>query len=137
MLRRHDFNLSTRAFSRSACTPMRKEPGCSGLPGVHRAELFERTAARRPLRLHDLRATFITINMALGRSEAWICDRTGHRSSQMLNTYRRAARTAAELGLGDLAPLDECVPELSPSERWGEPKVNLRRPVRVRTKYLL
>jgi len=81
--------------------------------GVHRPELFERSASRRPIRVHDLRATFITIGLATGKTEAWICDRTGHKSSQMLNGYRRAARTAAELGLGELGPLDECVPELS------------------------
>ena len=68
--------------------------------GVHRAELFERTPQRRPIRVHDLRATFITVGLAEGRTEAWICDRTGHRSSQMVNAYRRAARMATELGLG-------------------------------------
>jgi hypothetical protein len=31
----------------------------------------------------------------------------------MLNRYRRAARTAAELGLGDLLPLDTAIPELA------------------------
>ena len=30
----------------------------------------------------------------------------------MINKYRRAARTASELGLGELAPLDEAIPEL-------------------------
>jgi hypothetical protein len=38
--------------------------------------------------------------------------RTGHRSSQMINTYRRTARTYAELGLGELAPMAEAIPEL-------------------------
>ena len=73
--------------------------------GIDRAELFEATANRQPIRLHDLRATFVTLALAAGRSEAWVADRTGHRSSVMINGYRRAARTAAELGLGELAPL--------------------------------
>jgi len=30
----------------------------------------------------------------------------------MINRYRRAARTWAELALGPLAPLDEAIPEL-------------------------
>src|SRR5690606_2610653 len=89
--------------------------------GVHRPELFERTPQRRPIRIHDQRATFCTLNLAAGKSEAWICDRTGHRSSQMVNAYRRAARTATELGLGELLPLDECVPELCP-EAMGVPE---------------
>lgn len=84
--------------------------------GITRAELYERTAARRPIRAHDLRATFVTIALANGKTEAWISDRTGHKGSDMINRYRRAARTVAELGLGDLAPLDEAIPELR-----GEP----------------
>jgi hypothetical protein len=75
--------------------------------------LFERDETRQPIRLHDTRATFITIALANGRSEAWVQDRTGHRSSVMINRYRRAARTAAELGLGELAPLDRAIPELA------------------------
>lgn len=38
-------------------------------------------------------------------------DRTGHRSSQMINEYRRAVRAADELGPGPLLPLDEAIPE--------------------------
>jgi len=47
--------------------------------------------------VHDLRATFITVNLANGRTETWVADRTGHRSSVMIDRYRRAARTWAEL----------------------------------------
>jgi integrase len=32
------------------------------LAGVSRSELFEKSAVRRPIRIHDLRATFITVN---------------------------------------------------------------------------
>ena len=77
--------------------------------GIDRAELFDRTPARVPIRVHDLRATFVTLSLAAGRSETWVSDRTGHRSSVMINTYRRAARTAAELGLGELGALDEAI----------------------------
>lgn len=65
--------------------------------GITRPALFERTAHRWQIRIHDLRATFITLALANGRTEAWVQDRTGHRSSMMINVYRRAARTAAEL----------------------------------------
>ncbi len=84
-----------------------------GAAGVKRAELTERSAVRRPIRLHDLRATFVTLSLAAGRSEAWVSDRTGHKSSIMINKYRRAARSAGELGLGDLRPLDVALPELA------------------------
>jgi integrase len=92
------------------------------LAGIDRPELFERTPHRRPIRVHDLRATFITIGLAQGRSEAWICDRTGHKSSVMVNAYRRAARTATELNLGTLRELDACMPELRPDPQ-GVPRV--------------
>jgi integrase len=83
------------------------------LAGVTRPQLFERTASRQPIRIHDLRGTFVTLALAEGRSETWVADRTGHKSSQMINRYRRAARSAGELGLGWLAPLSAAIPELA------------------------
>lgn len=81
--------------------------------GIDRPELYERSETRQPIRLHDLRATFITIALANEKTETWVADRTGHRSSAMINRYRRAARLVAELGLGDLADMDRAIPELS------------------------
>ncbi len=89
--------------------------------GITRPELFERTAVRLPIRLHDLRATFVTVSLANGKTEQWVTDRTGHRSSQMLATYTRQARTWSELALGTLQPLDALLPELS-NERPALPK---------------
>lgn len=82
------------------------------LAGVTRPELLESSKTRCPLRVHDLRATFVTLALATGKSETWVADRTGHRSSFMINRYRRAARTAMELGLGWLTPLHNAIPEL-------------------------
>ncbi len=39
-------------------------------------------------------------------------DRTGHESSQMLQTYRKKERLHIGTGLGDYVPLDEAIPEL-------------------------
>ena len=78
-----------------------------------RPELFTSTAERRRIRVHDLRGTFVTISLANGKSESWISDRTGHRSSQMISRYKRTARTFAELELGAVAPLHEAIAELS------------------------
>jgi integrase len=78
-----------------------------------RPELFKTTAERQHIRVHDLRGSFVTIGLANGRSEAWIADRKGHRSSQMIARYKRTARTFAELGLGDLTPLNQAIPELA------------------------
>lgn len=89
------------------------------MAGVDRPELFERSASRLHIRRHDLRATFVTLNLAAGRTETWIADRTGHKSSDMINRYRRAARTAAELGLGELRPLIDAIPELAVVDSSG------------------
>jgi hypothetical protein len=63
-----------------------------------------------------LRATFMTISLANGRSEAWEQARTGHTSRLRINRYRRTARSVAELGLGELRSLDRAIPELAPHE---------------------
>jgi len=83
------------------------------LAGVKRPMLYARTDNQVPLRAHDLRATFVTLSLALDKSEAWVMQRTGHMSSVMLNRYRRAARTAEELTLGWLLPMHEVIPELA------------------------
>src|SRR5690606_39831520 len=64
--------------------------------GIDRGELFEATKARLAIRVHDLRGTFVTLALANGKTETWVADRTGHRSSTMINRYRRAARTRSE-----------------------------------------
>lgn len=81
--------------------------------GVTRPELFEESSARRPIRFHDLRATFVTVALANGRSEAWVTSRTGHRSSTQVAGYRRLADTFAEVGAGALANMAEAIPEIA------------------------
>ena len=82
--------------------------------GVTRAELFEDSATRQPIRAHDLRATFCTLSLANGKTETWVADRTGHRSSQMINAYGRQARQWSELNLGGLTPLDGALGAIAP-----------------------
>jgi integrase len=84
-----------------------------GEAGIKRPSLFEHGKNRQRLRAHDLRATFITISLALDKSETWVADRTGHRSSVMINRYRRKARQADQLHLGGFASLHEVIPELA------------------------
>ncbi len=85
--------------------------------GVTRAELFVHNETRIMVRVHDLRATFVTVSLANGATESWVADRTGHRSSQMINAYRRRAREWSELQCGSLVDMVEAIPEL------GEPEV--------------
>jgi hypothetical protein len=73
---------------------------------------FVTTAARQQISVHHLRGTFVTLALANGRPESWVMARTGHRSSQMVNRYRRIATSFAELNLGELAPLDQAIPAL-------------------------
>ena len=81
--------------------------------GVERAALFERDEDRQPLRVHDLRAGFITTALANGETETWVQDRTGHKSSIMINRYRRMARAAEQVAMGNFSPLDTAIPELA------------------------
>lgn len=77
--------------------------------GITRPVLFELSKSRQQIRLHDTRATFVTVSLANGKSEAWVQDRTGHKSSTMIAKYRRAARMAAEVGVGEFVRMDEGV----------------------------
>lgn len=101
--------------------------------GVDRPALFEGTEKRRRLWAHDLRATFVTLSLANGRTESWVQDRTGHRSSAMINRYKRAARTVSELGLGALAPVTEAIPEIRDGEKMVQ-QVPVVRTERLRGK---
>lgn len=74
--------------------------------GVKRVELFDGAEHVAKLRMHDMRATFVTLSLAEGKSETWIRDRTAHRSTAMIERYRRHARTIQELRLGRLPDLD-------------------------------
>jgi integrase len=53
------------------------------------ARAFHVDPKRRQILLHNLRGTFLTLALANGKSESWISHRTGHRSSAMLNNYKR------------------------------------------------
>lgn len=77
--------------------------------GVDRAELFETTEHTGQLRAHDMRATFVTLALAEGKPDTWIRDRTAHKSTSMIDRYRRAARQFAELSVGSLPDLVEAL----------------------------
>ena len=54
----------------------------------------------------------MTVSLANGKSETWVTDRTGHKSSQMVRRYKREVRKLEELALGDFTPLHLAIPEL-------------------------
>jgi hypothetical protein len=83
------------------------------LAGVQRPQLYLRNEHRLALRAHDLRASFVTVALANGKTESWVADRTGHLSSQMINRYKRWARGHQEQNLGDWVPLCDAIPELA------------------------
>jgi len=90
------------------------------MAGVDREELFERGLARQPIRVHDLRATFVTLSLAHGKTETWVMDRTGHTTSLMLAKYRRLARTFEELRIGELQALNKTIPEVATWAAGGQ-----------------
>lgn len=79
---------------------------------TERPELFVSNQDRKQIRVHDLRGTFVTVSLANGKTEHWISDRTGHRSSAMIHLYKRMARMFEELDLGPLTPLVDALPEV-------------------------
>jgi integrase len=81
--------------------------------GIARPQLYLRNENRLALRVHDLRASFVTVALANGKTESWVADRTGHLSSQMINRYKRWARGHQEQSLGDWVPLHVAIPELA------------------------
>lgn len=134
-LRRYK-QLLGHLWSRKARLVIHPESGCSvpegkaakqlrtalKMAGVTREELFEETQYRMAIRGHDLRATFVTLALADGKSEAWISDRTGHESSQMIRGYQRMARTHAEARLGQLDDMTTLIPELSELKKTKQRK---------------
>ncbi len=83
------------------------------LAGIERERLFSDTEEKSPIVLHDLRATFVTLSLAAGKSEAWISARTGHRSSEQIATYRRQAMSINEVRLYELGAMDRLIPEIA------------------------
>jgi hypothetical protein len=79
---------------------------------VKRLQLFKATKTRDAYDVHAHRVTFVTLALAAGRTETWVTDRTGHKSSQMVHNDKRVARTADGLELGWLKPMHEVIPEL-------------------------
>lgn len=75
--------------------------------GQDRHALHHGGEGRRRLRGHDTRSTFVTLRLAQGWSEGKVSLRTGHMSSEMINTYRRQMESVRELGyVNFLTPLD-------------------------------
>lgn len=91
--------------------------------GCERRDLFALTDERRPMRVHDLRASFVTLALAAERGapncELWIRDRTGHTTTAMMEVYRRWSRFALDNDQGWFAPLDQALPELVAFARGG------------------
>ena len=92
--------------------------------GVDRPKLYQNGNNRLQIRAHDLRATFVTLALANGRTEDWVMQRTGHGSSVMLARHRRDAETAQELGLG-WVPSRRSQKSVRPKRRYGRSYPNL------------
>jgi hypothetical protein len=85
-----------------------------------------------PLRFHDLRASFTSWAYRAGKSDGWISDRTGHLEPKMLERYKRAARTLADLQIVPFPDLSNALPELSTGTVHGRDINDLGRSKRGR-----
>lgn len=79
--------------------------------GIARSKLFTGSENRLRMRAHDLRATFVTVSLASGRTWEWCQQRTGH-GDAMKAKYRRTAAIWQAQQQGDLAPMHAAIPEL-------------------------
>ncbi len=85
--------------------------------GIEREDLFTETTSTKPTAIHALRALFVTEALARGESESWVTDRTGHKSSAMVATYKRRARTFDEANLAHLGELDRLLGLCQPANK--------------------
>lgn len=77
-----------------------------------RPQLFEDTAERSHIHVHNLRSTFVTIYL-IHENESWVMRHTGHRSSRMLHTYEADVDMARAMKVPRLTTLDLAIPELA------------------------
>jgi integrase len=81
--------------------------------GVTRRVLLKGADGINPLRVHDLRASFVTLAMRSGRDLKWIMTRTGHETLGVLQGYDRLVQDAEEHRLPKwFTPMDRAIPEL-------------------------
>jgi integrase len=78
---------------------------------VTRARLFEREENTLPFGTHSFRHSFTTRNLANGKPDDWVRQRTGRTTDQLL-VYRESAKAIEELDLSELTPLVDAIPEL-------------------------
>jgi len=86
--------------------------------GIDRAELHQRTLKEGSLRVHDLRASFITLALRAGWPLKTIMARSGHESVTVLQKYDRLVQDANELDLPPwFAEMDQAIPEFRRAAR--------------------
>lgn len=80
------------------------------LAGISRSDLFASGDGQEPIRFQDLRATFVSLHLAMGWSEVDVMLRTQHTSTTVLH-HRYARRLALAKSIvkrqGPLLPLDQ------------------------------
>ncbi len=97
---------------------------------IDRAKLFHGSRNRLRMRAHDLRATFVTVSLASGRTWEWCQQRTGH-GDAMKQKYRRNCATWTAQRQGDLAPLHVAIPELAAHGAAIAPRIAPRHDFRI------
>lgn len=84
--------------------------------GVRRKSITEGADGIGQLRVHDLRATFVTLALRAGKSLKWITTRTGHESLGVMQVYDRLVQDAEEHHLQAwFEPMARSIPEFA---RW-------------------
>lgn len=88
--------------------------------GVSRKSILSGGDGISPIRLHDLRASFVTLALRAGRDLKWIMTRTGHETLDVLQQYDRLVRDAEEHHLPSwFEHMAKTIPELRPPRQGG------------------
>jgi integrase len=64
--------------------------------GVTRSSILDGADGIEPIRVHDLRASFVTLSLRAGKPLKWIMTRTGHESLTVMKGYDRLVQDAEE-----------------------------------------
>jgi integrase len=88
--------------------------------GVTRKSILDGADGINPIRVHDLRASFVTLSLRGKRDLKWIMTRTGHETLGVLKGYDRLVQDAEEHRLATwFDPMDRAIPELRTTALGG------------------
>ena len=114
----------------SSATVRKRLVGDLRAAGVTRKSILDGADGVDPLRVHDLRASFVTLSLRAGKPLKWIMARTGHESLGVMKGYDRLVQDAEEHRLPAwFSHMSRTIPEFARHSKAG-PGVGLAHKMR-------